>query len=191
MRSRTAARVEPELLEIVDVDDNVVGVAQKQQIHASRLYHRQVFVLVVDASKSALLQQRSDSRRFDPGRWTASASGHVAVGETYLSAARRELREELGLDPEQMQFIGKVLACCEVEGELCGGPSAIFVARMDTLIEAIPLQASEVKRVDWITHADLTRVTRADGTFWLRGGRMRIADEFAVVLPVFLRHLEP
>lgn len=55
-------------------------------------------VIVVRASGSIVLQQRSKSDKWQPGMWTLSCTGHVKSGESYMAAAARELREELGLD---------------------------------------------------------------------------------------------
>ena len=46
---------------------------------------------------AVLLQLRRNTGYMD-GFWTAGAAGHVEAGETATDAARRELREELGLD---------------------------------------------------------------------------------------------
>jgi isopentenyl-diphosphate delta-isomerase len=46
------------------------------------------------------LQKRASNLLFYPGRWSASVTGHVSSGETYLQAAKREVKEELGIDCE-------------------------------------------------------------------------------------------
>ena len=52
------------------------------------------------------LQKRSNRVLFYPGYWCASATGHVSSGESYLEAARREVREELGIEC-QLAELGK------------------------------------------------------------------------------------
>ncbi|MFF3064382.1 NUDIX domain-containing protein [Oerskovia sp. NPDC057915] len=44
-----------------------------------------------------LLQLRQNTGYMD-GHWAAAAAGHVEQGESVLAAARREAREELGID---------------------------------------------------------------------------------------------
>ncbi|MEK8224904.1 NUDIX domain-containing protein [Oerskovia sp. M15] len=44
-----------------------------------------------------LLQLRRNTGYMD-GHWAAAAAGHVEQGESVLAAARREAREELGID---------------------------------------------------------------------------------------------
>lgn len=44
-----------------------------------------------------LLQKRSMTRSRSPGKYHISAAGHINVGETAVTAAERETKEELGL----------------------------------------------------------------------------------------------
>jgi 8-oxo-dGTP pyrophosphatase MutT (NUDIX family) len=48
------------------------------------------------------LQLRNKDVTFCPLHWCTSAGGHVASGETYEQAAKRELKEECGIDTEIM-----------------------------------------------------------------------------------------
>jgi ADP-ribose pyrophosphatase YjhB (NUDIX family) len=53
-----------------------------------------------------LLQRRGDVVSY-PGLWNDSASGHVDVGETYLEAALRETKEEIGVSGVSLVELGK------------------------------------------------------------------------------------
>jgi isopentenyl-diphosphate delta-isomerase len=85
-----------ELFDVVDLDDKVVGQSPRREVHAQKLLHRAVHVLVHDPNGHLFLQRRSMSKDTFPGCWDSSCSGHVDAGEDYLIAARRELGEELG-----------------------------------------------------------------------------------------------
>jgi 8-oxo-dGTP diphosphatase len=50
-----------------------------------------------------LLQYRTNTGFMDD-HWAAAAAGHVERGETAYDAARREAREELGLDDVDLRF---------------------------------------------------------------------------------------
>ena len=50
-----------------------------------------------------LLQLRQNTGYKD-GHWAAAAAGHVERGETAYEAARREAREELGIDHLELRF---------------------------------------------------------------------------------------
>ena len=89
--------VSEELLDVVDEDDQVIGVEKRGEIHARGLMHRAVHILVFNSKGDLFLQKRSMSKDENPGLWDSSAAGHVDSGEAYLECARREITEELGI----------------------------------------------------------------------------------------------
>lgn len=59
-----------------------------------------VCVIIGDGKGNILLQQRSDD-----GKW-GTHGGAVEVDENILDAARREVKEELNLELDEMEFLG-------------------------------------------------------------------------------------
>src|SRR5271154_3794999 len=95
--SKTSHAADPdELFDVVDLDDRVVGQSPRRKVHARKLLHRAVHVLIHDINGHLFLQRRSMGKDTFPGCWDSSCSGHVDAGEDYIIAARRELGEELG-----------------------------------------------------------------------------------------------
>ncbi|HFC96953.1 MAG TPA: NUDIX domain-containing protein [Thermosulfurimonas dismutans] len=86
-----------EMLEVVDEQGNTMGLLPRGQIHEQKLFHKSVHVVIFNPEGRLFLQKRSRLKDENPGKWDSSASGHVAPGEPYPVAARRELKEELGL----------------------------------------------------------------------------------------------
>ncbi|HIE33085.1 MAG TPA: NUDIX domain-containing protein [Thermodesulfobacteriaceae bacterium] len=86
-----------ETLEITDQDGKVIGLLSRGQIHEQKLFHKAVHVFLFNPEGKIYLQKRSRLKDENPGKWDSSASGHVSPGEPYSVAARRELKEELGL----------------------------------------------------------------------------------------------
>ena len=80
-----------EELDLVDEEDRVVGSATIEECLVKGILHRAVAVLVIRRDGRFVLQQRSKSDLWQPGLWTLSCTGHVKGGETYASAASREL----------------------------------------------------------------------------------------------------
>ena len=98
-----------ELLDIVDANDQVTGVATRAEIHARGLLHRSVHVLVFNSDRSVLLQKRSMQKDQCAGMWDSSCAGHVESGQSYQETAPRELLEELGFSPaESLKFLFKM-----------------------------------------------------------------------------------
>lgn len=89
-----------EVFDVVDEHNAVVGRATREEVHARGLRHRAMHIFVSNGAGELFLQKRSPWKDRHPGAWDSSAAGHLDAGETYAAAARRELREELGLDAE-------------------------------------------------------------------------------------------
>ncbi len=87
-----------EFLDVVDDYDEVVSSASADEVYEKRLNHRIAHVLIFNSKGELLLQMRSAMKKFCPGHWVTSAGGHVQKGESYEQAAKRELKEELGID---------------------------------------------------------------------------------------------
>jgi 8-oxo-dGTP pyrophosphatase MutT (NUDIX family) len=58
----------------------------------------------VDGVEQVLLQLRQGTGYMD-GHWAAAAAGHVERGETAYDAARREAREEIGVEVGDLTFV--------------------------------------------------------------------------------------
>ena len=87
-----------EYLEIVDDTGRVTGIAPRSRLHGNpSLIHRVVHVLVFHREGALLLQKRSLSKDVAPGMWDTSVGGHILPGEDAMSAAKREMQEELGI----------------------------------------------------------------------------------------------
>lgn len=87
-----------EIFEIVDENGTVIGTASRSECHGNpSLVHRTAHVVVYHPDGRILLQKRSMLKDIQPGKWDTAVGGHLAPGETYVTAARREMAEELGI----------------------------------------------------------------------------------------------
>ena len=95
-----------EFYDVVDLNDLVIGVAQRSFIHEKKLFHRAVHVFVFNNLGEIFLQKRSLNKDTAPGKWVSSCSGHVNSGENYFNAAIRELGEEINLyNPKDLELV--------------------------------------------------------------------------------------
>jgi 16S rRNA (adenine1518-N6/adenine1519-N6)-dimethyltransferase len=83
---------------VVDKNDRILRSARRSEVHGNNLRHRAVHILIFDQAGDVYLQQRSRWKDRHPLQWDSSAAGHVTAGESYDETARRELREELGIN---------------------------------------------------------------------------------------------
>ncbi len=95
-----------EMIDVVDVNDDVIGSATREDVYLKKLRHRIVHVLVFDNQENIALQLRSKKCSFCPHYWSSSAGGHVKSKESYEKAALRELEEEIGIS-EDLEFFSK------------------------------------------------------------------------------------
>src|SRR6187401_3434884 len=86
-----------ELIEVVDSDDVVVEIVDRERVRSERLRHRTAFVVVRSTRGEILAHRRAETKSFAPGEWDLGFGGGVAVGESYEAAAARELAEEAGI----------------------------------------------------------------------------------------------
>jgi isopentenyl-diphosphate Delta-isomerase len=152
MHTPSAAQRQDEIFDVVDWDDNVVRQATRAEVHAKNLLHRAVHVLVFNTAGQVFLQKRSIAKDSFPGRWESSCSGHLDAGEDYLTAAVRELEEEIGVasSASDLEFKLKLPPEAATGWEFV----SIFTLRYDgpTLINP-----AEVDRGEWFTAAEVAR----------------------------------
>lgn len=85
-----------ELIDVLDENGVFTGnVATRAEVHKKGLWHRAIVVAVVNEKNEILLQQRSNNKEKNPGKWDISVAGHIAAGQDSLSAAAREINEEI------------------------------------------------------------------------------------------------
>jgi isopentenyl-diphosphate delta-isomerase len=87
-----------ELLDIINEKDEVIDLQPRGVVHQLGLWHRGAHVFLFTSDGKMLVQKRSADRTAEPSKLDCSVSEHVKAGETYLEAARRGMKEELGVE---------------------------------------------------------------------------------------------
>ncbi len=137
-----------ERVERVDEQDRVIDVVERGEAVREGWLYRMAMVLCRDARGRCLVHRRPESSSRFPGEYSWLVAGAVNVGEAYEDAARRELREELGVDaPVRPLF--KFLC----DGELSPYWFAVYEAVVAE--EDIVPDASEVAWHGWLTDDEL------------------------------------
>lgn len=140
-----------ELVVLVDEYDKEIGTAPKSTVHTfSTPLHRGFSVFVFNSKGELLVTKRADGKKTFPGVWTNTACGHPAPGESAVAAAKRRLKDELGLDvmevtevsPYRYRFVDKNGI---VENEIC----PVLVGHTDADPVPAASEASEWKWMRW------------------------------------------
>lgn len=139
-----------ELIDIYDRDRRLTGkVVPRETALGDGEYRLVIHVFIFDRQNRLLIQLRSPEKALYGGLWDVSAGGHSRAGENSAMAARRELREELGIDVD----FGRIdpVLCANFPN----GFDDYYVIDRDLDIGSLTLQESEVARVKWVTRAEI------------------------------------
>jgi len=82
---------------VVNDADEELGHEEKMRAHRTPVRHRAFSVFVLDDRGAMLLQRRAAGKYHSAGLWSNACCGHPRPGEPVMAAARRRLREEMGI----------------------------------------------------------------------------------------------
>jgi len=142
--SRVAAT---DLIDVVDEHDRAVGRIERRRALVDAAGFRTVHVLLFAPDGRLLLQRLAESRDRHPGAWGSSVAAYLGAGESYLDAARRRMREEVGVRTP-LDRLGK-LRFAEARAtkfiEVYRGTTAAYcVKESDHLSEIRPFRLAEI-----------------------------------------------
>ena len=87
-----------ELIDVLDENGVFTGeVLPRSEVHKRGLWHRSIIVAIINEKNEILLQQRSENKEKNAGMWDISVAGHISAGQDSLSAAAREINEEVSV----------------------------------------------------------------------------------------------
>ncbi len=83
---------------LVDEQDKPLGTMEKMEAHQKGVLHRAFSVFIFNDKGELLLQKRASTKYHSAGLWTNTCCSHPYPGEETLAAAKRRLKEEMGMD---------------------------------------------------------------------------------------------
>ena len=149
--------------EYVDILNEITGevtgeTISKKEAHKTGVWHGSVHIWIIsEDKKKILLQRRCADKDLFPNMWDISVGGHISAGEDSLVSAKRELSEELGLNPQNYKFEHVDVIKEEfVDGDIVSNEFVtIYKIISDVDIDAIVLQKEEVSEARWFTKDEL------------------------------------
>lgn len=149
-----------ELIDVLDENGIKTGkVLPRSIVHSEGLWHRIIVVAILDGEGKILIQQRSANKDKNPNKWDISVTGHISAGQDSLSAACREIREEVGLDVPEKNL--RYLFSYRREQEVSSTHHDkqfydFFVLRVPEIdVSKIKMQKSEVQQVKLVSISEL------------------------------------
>jgi len=177
--SQEAVTTSTDRLILVDEQDNEIGSCEKLDCHVGQgKLHRAFSVFLFNPEGKVLLQQRSQNKMLWGGYWANSCCSHPRLGEATDAAARRRIKEELGVDCD-LQYLYKFIYRAEfaevgTEYENCWVYAGRFKGELN-------IDEQEVSATRLVTPDELTAEIDTNGknySPWLKLEWERIRKEF-------------
>lgn len=133
----------------------------RREVRLNNLWHRATYVVVRhvldddDEEEHVLVQRRSTSKDYCPGRLDPAPGGVVGFGESCDDNARRELEEEMGIDgttwPATRRFSfayedGRARCWGELYEVAYGGPLSALTLQEEEVDEVLRVPLSTLRR---------------------------------------------
>ena len=137
-----------EILDVYNAAGELMGTLERGRAHAkdAGVYHKCVYIWVINSSGEVLLEQRALCKS-NPGKWDTGVVEHAWTGETMLEACVRGVREELGVETSEDEyiFINETLNGFGWEFRIH------YVLYKDIALGDMDLQENEVAQVKWLS----------------------------------------
>lgn len=90
--------MQEELIDVLDENGIKTGeILTRKEVHKKGLWHRIIVVAIINEKNEILIQQRSHNKDKNPDMWDISVTGHLSAGQDSLTAATREISEEVSV----------------------------------------------------------------------------------------------
>lgn len=86
-----------ELFRTFDETGKPLELLPRPVVHREGIWHKAVQVLLFDARKQMLLQQRAAGKDLYPDTWDNAVGEHLLPDESFFEGAHRGIKEELGI----------------------------------------------------------------------------------------------
>lgn len=135
-----------ELRDLYDVNSNITGLTYYKGENIPKGYYPMVVMVVIRNSKGEFLMQKRVENK--GGDWGVTG-GHPKSGESPIEGIITEVKEELGLDFKEEDFILYDSGC---DGKDC---YKMYFTTKDIDIDDIKIQEDELTEVRWFTMEEL------------------------------------
>jgi isopentenyl-diphosphate Delta-isomerase len=155
---------EAALVELVDERGTPTGATTVAHAHTwPGSLHRAFSVLLLDRRGRLLLQQRAAAKNRFALRWANACCGHPGPGQRPRDAALARLHEELGLDLDAVQPVGRFVyrAGDPVSGQVEHEYDHVLVGWVDWSVQLAP-DGAEVADLRWVAPDELRAGLRAE-----------------------------
>lgn len=143
-----------EKIHLVNSQDIIIGDKWRDELTDDDCW-RIVSIWITNKDGEVLLQQRAFNKKVAPGIWTAAVEGTVDYEDDYMTTAKREAVEEIGLDNLVFKKARKYYGPWGGYGKRqCQGYTSTF----NGSLKDITIQRSEVNDIRWFTKEEINQL---------------------------------
>lgn len=147
----------------VNEKDEVLGLVDKIYAHEKGILHRAISIIIFNKKGEMLIQQRAAKKYHSPLLWANACCSHPRENETYLDAANRRLKEELGFETT-LEFLTHFTYKADVgQGMIEHELDHVFVGKYNETILPNP---EEVCNYKWLSVEEITTILATNKPFF-------------------------
>ena len=139
---------------LVDCDDCVIGMKDKEEAHRTALLHRAFSVFVFDRNGRLLIQKRNKDKYHSGGLWSNTCCSHP-ITENIVEEAKMRMREEVGFDCELVEADHIVYYNKFSEDLFEYEYDHILVGCIEGEEVDLELENTEISGLRWVTYREL------------------------------------
>lgn len=145
-----------EYFDILDENGNKTGQTKaRSRVHKDGDWHKSVHIWILNQNGDVLLQRRCSAKDLFPNMLDISCAGHLSAGDESLSAALRELKEELNLDvkPEELQLIKTLKRPDKPGDDFSNNEFAdLYILRTNKTTDEMHYQEEEISEIFFVPY---------------------------------------
>ena len=135
--------------DLVNFQDSLIKAGTKEDARKLKLFTKSVHIWLINKRGEIMISKRSPKMKTYANQITSSAGGHVEKGESYKVAAKRELKEELGITTP-LKDLGRFDVITSKERAI----HHLFIGKLDTKISP---DSNEISSYSFLSLKALTR----------------------------------
>jgi len=153
---------------LVDKHNRRIGVEEKIKAHKEGKLHRAFSIFIFNSKGELLIQQRAKTKYHSGGLWSNTVCSHPKPNETYLQAAHRRLKEEMGFNCKLKKLFCFIYNTSFQNGLIENEYDCVLIGKFDGNPKPNP---KEVMNYKWILIKELKQDIKKNPnkyTIWLK-----------------------
>ena len=152
-----------EMVDIYNPDtmEKTGKIIDKSAAHRLGVWHSSIHLIIINKDKTKVLfQKRSNNKDLYPNMWDISVGGHIMSKESDKEAVKRELKEELGIEFTNIEFVKKYKEELNNNGIDSKEIVSLFIMYLDDKERKFKLQKEEVSDIKWFTKIEIEKLIK-------------------------------